>query len=253
MRVDTGRVQRSDLDRPPATDRPKKQRRAYPLKWVIVALVVAGVVVLVLPWIYINVIESPAPSKLHLPTVAGASASVAPGPVSGTWKIGAGSVAGYRVHESLFGQSNTAVGRTSQVTGGMVISGTQVTAAQFSVDMASIKSNTRSRDAQFNGFIMDTSSYPHGSFQLTRPIDLGRVPAVGQTVTVPATGNLTLRGVTRPVTFELNAERLSGAIDVNAEIPITYSLWHIPNPSFAVAQLGRTGTVEVLLHLVRQS
>ncbi len=246
-------MQKSDVDRPPVTERPRRPRKAYPLKWVIVALLALGVVVIGGPWLFFNVVESPTPSKLQLPTVTGASASVVPGPVSGTWKIGAGSVAGYRVHESLFGQSHTAVGRTSKVTGGMVISGTRVTAAQFTVDMASIRSDTRSRDAQFDGFIMDTASYPHGSFQLTRPIDLGQVPAIGRTVSVPATGNLTLRGVTRQVTFELNAERLASTIDVSAEIPITYSLWHIPNPSFAVAQLGRTGTIEVLLHLVPQT
>jgi hypothetical protein len=27
--------------------------------------------------------------------------------------------------------------------------------------------------------------------------------------------------------------------------------WHIPNPSFAVAQVGNGGTLEVLLQLVR--
>ena len=223
------------------------------LKWAIVLLVCAGVVIIGGPWVFFNVIESPTPSRLQLPTVKGASAAVVPGPVSGTWIVGAGSVAGYRVDEQLFGQSHTAVGRTSKVTGGMVISGTEVTAADFTVDMASVRSDTRSRDAQFNGFIMDTTDHPDSSFRLTRAIQLGRVPAVGQTISVPATGDLTLRGVTRPVTFTLNAERLDGSIDVNAVIPITYSRWHIPNPSFAVAKLGGTGTVEVLLHLARKS
>lgn len=245
-------MQRSDLDRPAASPR-RKEPRTYPLKWVIVALVVAGVVVLGGPYIFFNVIEGKTPSKLHLPAANGATATVVPGPVSGTWKVGTGSLAGYRVQEQLFGQSHTAVGRTSKVSGGMVISGTEVTAAEFTVDMASVRSDTRSRDAQFTGFIMDTADHPHGTFRLTSPVQLGQLPAVGRTVSVPATGDLTLRGVTRPVTFTLNAERLAGAIDVNAEIPITYGLWHIPDPSFAVAQLGKTGTVEVLLHLVPQT
>jgi hypothetical protein len=42
-----------------------------------------------------------------------------------------------------------------------------------------------------------------------------------------------------------------GGIDVNAEIPVTFSRWRIPNPSFVVAKVGDGGTVEVLLHLVR--
>lgn len=242
----------SDLDRPPNAARPGKERKAYPLKWVLVGLVVLGLLLIGGPWLFFNVIESPTPSKLQLPALEGAPSSVVPGPVSGTWTVGPGSVAGYRVEEQLFGQSHTAVGRTPRVSGGMVISGTVVTAADFSVDMASVRSDTRSRDAQFNGFIMDTADHPHGAFRLTRPVDLGQVPAVGRTISVPVTGDLTLRGVTREVTFILAAERVSGGIDVNARIPITFSLWHIPNPSFAVAELGRSGTIEVLLHLVPQ-
>lgn len=206
------------------------------------------------PYFFFNVIEGSSPGKLHLPSASGASTSaVVPGPVSGRWKVGTGSIAGYRVKEDLLGQHHTAVGRTSKVTGGIVISGTEVTAADFTVDMASVRSNTRSRDAQFTGFIMDTADHPHGSFRLARPIQLGAVPSVGHRISVPAAGDLTLRGVTRPVTFTLQAERLAGAIDVNAEIPITFSKWHIPNPSFAVAQVGSVGTVEVLLHLVPSS
>lgn len=242
------------MDRPPAPPRTRKAAKTYPLKWVLVGLAVVAALLIGGPYFFFNVIESNTPSRLQLPAATGASAApIAPGPVSGTWKVGPGSLAGYRVHEVLLGQSHTAVGRTSKVTGGLVISGTEITAADFTVDMASVRSDTRSRDAQFNGFIMQTYNYPHGSFRLTSPIQLGSVPAVGQRISVPATGDLNLRGVTRPVTFTLNAERLQGAIDVNAEIPITYSLWHIPNPSFAVAKLGKTGIIEVLLHLVPAS
>jgi polyisoprenoid-binding protein YceI len=154
------------------------------------------------------------------------------------------------VEEVLFGQHHTAVGRTGQVTGSLVISGTVVTAADFTVDLASVKSDQGSRDAQFRGFIMETYAHPNGGFRLTEPIQLGSVPAPGQPVGEQATGDLTLRGVTRQVTFSLPAERSAGGVDVSAAIPITFSLWHIPNPSFAVAQLGSTGTIEVLLHLV---
>ncbi len=247
-------MQTKDLDRSQSETRKRKARRSYPLKWVIIGLVVLALLLIGGPYLFFNVIEGKSPGKLALPAAAGVgSGPVAPGPVSGTWKVGAGSLAGYRVQEVLLGQSHTAVGRTSKVTGGMVISGTEVTAADFTVDMASVRSDTRSRDAQFDGFIMQTYNYPHGTFRLTTPIQLGSIPAVGSKISVPATGQLTLRGVARPVTFTLNAERLQGAIDINAEIPVTFSLWHIPNPSFAVAELGKTGTIEVLLHLVPAS
>jgi polyisoprenoid-binding protein YceI len=230
--------------------RPEPGKRLWPLKWVVVALAAFGVLLIGVPYLFIYGFLSSTPGRLSLPPAQGvASGPLNPGPVSGTWKVSAGSLAGYRVDELLFGQTHTAVGRTSKVTGGVVISGTEVTAADFTVDLASVKSDQGSRDVQFRGFIMDTADHPDGSFRLTSPIQLGSVPAVGQQIAVPAVGDLTLRGVRRQVSFTLKAERLQGAIDLNAEIPIHFALWHIPNPSFAVAHLGSTGVIEVLLHL----
>ena len=233
----------------PGGDRPLK--RTYPLKWVALALAVTAVLLIGGPWLFLAVIDRSTPGQLHLPSVAGAaSRPLQPGPVTGTWTVISGSQAGYRVQEVLFGASHAAVGRTSQVSGGMVISGTQITAADFTVNMSSVKSDQGARDYQFRTFIMDTADYPHSTFRLTEPIGLGAVPAVGQKIDEQATGELSLRGVVRPISFELSAERTSATqIDVNAEIPITFSLWHIPNPSFAVAQVGSTGTLEVLLQL----
>ena len=227
--------------------------RTYPLKWVVVALVATALVLIGGPYLFFAIFEGSTPGRLHLPPAAGVtSGPLQPGPVSGTWQIGAGSIAGYRVNEILFGQTHTAVGRTTHVTGGMVISGTEVTAADFTVELATVHSDQGSRDAQFRGFIMDTADYPHASFRLTSPIQLGSVPDVGHPISVPAVGDLTMRGIRRSITFTLAAERVSSdSIAVNAEIPIKLSEWHIPNPSFAVAQVGSGGTLEVLLQLVR--
>lgn len=216
----------------------------------LVALAATAAVLIGGPYLFIYLFLGSTPGKLALPSAAGVTAGpLVPGPVSGTWTVSPGSVAGYRVDELLFGQTHTAVGRTTKVTGGMAISGTEVTAADFSVDLASVKSDQGARDAQFRGFIMETYDYPHGTFRLTSPIQLGSVPALGQKISRSAVGDLTLRGVTRSVSFTLNAERLNGAIDIQAEIPIRFGLWKIPNPTFAVARLGSTGTIEVLLRM----
>jgi polyisoprenoid-binding protein YceI len=192
-----------------------------------------------------------APGKLTLPPAAGVgSGPIAAGPVSGTWKVTSGSQAGYRVQEILLGLHHTAVGRTSKVTGGMIISGTTVDAADFTVDMAAVTTDAAGRNVQFHDFILKTGTYPTATFRLTRPIQLGTIPGDSQVVSEPATGDFTLRGVTRPVSFTIKAERVTGGIDLNAEIPIHFARWKIPNPSFAVAKVGNTGTIEVLLHLV---
>ncbi len=224
------------------------------VEWLVAAVALLALGVGLGPFVYFHAVEGTPPPRLSLPPAAGTgNAPPAPGPVSGAWTVSAGSQAGYRVEEILFGQSHAAVGRTSNVTGGIAVSGATVTAADFTVDVASVESDQAGRNVVFHDSIMDTERYPHASFHLTKPISLGRVPAPGEIVTEQATGLLTMRGTTRPITFSLHAERFAGAIDVTADIPVTFSRWHVPNPSFAITKVGNTGLIEVLLHLVPAS
>ncbi len=220
--------------------------------WVIGGLAVLAILVIGGTWLYIHVIEGPAPAPLSLKSAAssrasspaasappaGSAASASAGTAStsdvpGTWQVASGSIVGYRVNEVLAGQNNVAVGRTSSITGSMSISGTAVTAASFAAQMATIHSDQSQRDGQFDGRIMDTAVYPTGTLTLTSRIALGSLPADGVIRTYHASGNLMLRGRTRPVTFTLQAERTSAGIEVSGAIPIVFADWDIPNPSFS--------------------
>jgi polyisoprenoid-binding protein YceI len=192
----------------------------------LVILVVGGT------WLYIHVIEGPAPAPLSLKSAADSgSGTAASGTVAGTWRVSSGSIVGYRVNEVLAGQAAVAVGRTSKVTGSLTINGSTVRAASFSVPMDTIKSNESERDVQFNGRIMETSTYPRGTLTLTTPIALDALPAAGVIRTYHATADLTLHGHTRKVTFPLTAERTAAGIDVSGSIPILFADWDISNPS----------------------
>lgn len=160
------------------------------------------------PLVYLHFIAGSAPAPLTLTTPSATSPAAADNSsgqtnvaADGTWTVASGSVVGYRVNEVLFGQSHTAVGRTSSITGSMTLSGTTVTKATFSVDMTTVTSDQSRRDGQFNGRIMDTATYPTATFTLTQPIDLGSIPATGAGKSFKATGQLTLHGVTKTVTF----------------------------------------------------
>jgi polyisoprenoid-binding protein YceI len=208
-------------------------------------------------FIYFHVISGPTPAPLSLkpaprsssPATAGDSSATS---VAGIWKITTGSVVGYRVKEILFGQNHVAVGRTGAITGHLTISGTTVTAAAFTVQMATIKSDASERDAQFRGRIMDTAAYPTGTLTLTKPIALGTLPAAGVVSGYAAAADLTLHGQTRPVTFRLSAERTSGEIEVSGSIPILFANWDIPNPSFTgFVTTQNHGVLEFLLKFAR--
>src|SRR5271165_3557724 len=185
------------------------RRRGRLLWWIVAGVAVVVVLAVAAPFVYIHFIEGPAPAKLTLPkartattpgtgTTAAASSS---GGVDGTWNAGSGSVVGYRVQEVLIGQQSTAVGRTTNVWGSLTISGGQVSSGAFTVNMARVTSDQSERNAQFDGRIMDVSTYPTATFTLTSPIDLATVPADGQVRQYPATGTLKMHGVTRAVSF----------------------------------------------------
>jgi polyisoprenoid-binding protein YceI len=230
------------------------------LRWLIGGVAVVVVAAVAGPFIYIHFIEGSAPAPFRLRPSASASGSATgtastsaeAGSLTGTWAIASGSQAGYRVQEVLFGQQHTAVGRTSDVTGHLTVAGTSVTAAGFTVQMATVHSDASQRDAQFDGRIMDTSAYPAGTFTLTSPISLGGVPAAGAVKSYTAHGNLTLHGTTRPVTFTLTAERTASSIEVTGSIPVSFATWNIPNPSFAgVVTTQNHGLLEFLLRLAK--
>jgi polyisoprenoid-binding protein YceI len=222
------------------------------LKTLVVVLVSAAVLVVGGAYVYIHFIEGDAPAKLTLQsdptsTTTGGTTGTVGSDVSGTWSAGSGSQAGYRVKEVLFGQSNTAVGRTSGVTGELAIDGTTVSRTKITVDMTTVKSDQARRDGQFQGRIMDTGTYPTATFELTKPIELGPLPGAGATVTKQATGTLTLRGTTKQVTVDLTARRSAATIEVQGSIRVLFADWKIPNPSFATITTEDHGELEFLV------
>ena len=235
-----------------SSHRHRRDRRNW-LRW---GLVAAGVVVVLAvggPFVYIHFFAGSAPAPLSLSDppssgAAGSGPSAADTPVAGTWTVVTGSTAGYRVNEVLLGQDNVAVGRTNSVAGHLTIGQTAVTAGTFTVQMSTIRSDKSRRDTQFDGRIMDVATYPTGTFTLTRSISLAPVPATGKVVTYRATGNLTLHGHTRQVTFPLSAQRTATQIRASGSIPVTFADWGIPNPSFAgVVTTENHGLLEFLL------
>jgi polyisoprenoid-binding protein YceI len=219
-------------------------------KWIIGGIVGLAVLVVVGTYVFIHFIEGDAPAALDLRTESSSAASSGPAPeVPGTWKATGESLVGYRVKEVLFGQDAIAVGRTSDVTGTVKIDGTTVSAADFSVDLTTVSSDKSQRDSQFQGRIMETSQFPTATFTLTEPIDLGTVPSPGKVVTYDATGDLTLHGVTKTVSFQLSAKREGSTLKISGSIPVTFADYDVANPSFGPVTTEDHGTMEFLLVL----
>ena len=229
------------------------------LRWLLAGIVVLVILAVAGPFIYNHFINrAPAPLSLSSSAppstpagTAGTTASAgtaATGSLAGTWTPGSGSVVGYRVNEVLLGQSGTAVGRTTSITGHMTIQGNTVTAATFTVPMASVHSNEGERDNNFDGRIMEVATYPTATFALTSPIDLAPLPADGVIKQYTAHGNLTLHGTTHAVTFTLSAKHTGGQIAVSGDIPVVFADYNIENPSYAgLVTTQNHGLLEFLL------
>ena len=236
------------------------------LKWIIVLPVAAVLLVLAGTWTYINVLSGDAPARLTLEgsvvdnipatstsTAAAGATTEVPASFDGTWLATSGSQAGYRVNEVLFGQSTEAVGRTHNVDGAITINGAKVETAAISIDLADVTSDKSQRDNQFRNRIMSVTRFPTATFTLTSPIDLGTLPADGATVSVPATGDLTVHGVKKAVTVNLTAKRSGGAIAVNGTIPVVFADYGIPDPSFGPAQVEDHGVIEFLVNFTKSA
>jgi polyisoprenoid-binding protein YceI len=214
---------------------------------------VALVVVLAVggPFVYTRWIAPEAAAPLSVGT---SQAATPVGELASAYTVGDGSEAGYRVGELLGGQRVDAVGRTPDVTGTVALSGTQVTSGEVTVQLSTVTSDQGRRDGQFTGNIMETATYPTSTFTLTGPLDLGADFANGATATVTATGTLTVKDVTREVSFPLTAVRDGGNLDVSGSIPVTFTDFGIEPPSIGdFVKVDPTGQVEFLLNLTPTS
>ncbi len=190
----------------------------------------------------------------------GSGATPAAG-IEGTWTTdpaasstsGPATFVGYRVREELANVGAAeAVGRTTDVTGSLTIEGTTVTKADFTADLTTLQSDNHNRDRQLSNQALETRTYPQATFTLTAPIDLGSVPAEGQTVEVTASGDLTLHGVTKSVQVPLQARLEGGTIAIAGSLPIAFADFGIATPrAMVVLSVEDKGVLEMLIHLSR--
>jgi polyisoprenoid-binding protein YceI len=245
-----------------------KDQLRKPRTWFIAIPVVILLAVTVGPFVYINFIKEDAPDRFDFDDIAtattvagsddpsattdGTTTGAADGAIEGSWDVAAGSEAGYRATEVLFGQSTEGAGRTEDVTGSLEIEGTSATAATFEVDLTTLTSDEDRRDGQVQTRILETSQFPTATFELTDPIDFG-APADLEEVTIQANGDLTVHGVTQSVAVDLVARRNGDAIEVTGTIPVTWADYDIDDPSGGPAQVEDTGEIEFALSFAKSA
>ena len=175
----------------------------------------------------------------------------------GSWSIAPGSVVGYRVRERLASLSadSDAVGRTGSIAGSATISGNgsalTVSAASFTVDMTTLRSDRSMRDNRLRNDGIQTDQFPTATFELTEPVSLP-ASALSGPFDVTLQGDLTLHGVTKSVEIPAEAQLNGAVIQVLGSLEFPFSDFQISAPNIGgFVAVEDHGTLEFLVNLAK--
>ena len=169
---------------------------------------------------------------------------------SGTWTIGPGSYAGYRLDEVLNGADVTVTGRTEDVSGSLTVKDNALTAADLTLNVATIATDSDRRDSYFRTSAIDTSQYPEATFTLSKPVELAGA-ADGGTQTFSITGDLTINGQTKSITADVQSAFSEGAAQLVGQIPVTWADFGVEAPNLGFVSVEDSGFIEFSLDVTQ--
>lgn len=128
------------------------------------------------------------------------------------------------------------IGSTQEVSGQMQLDladpASSVAGSQFVVNVQSLTSNQSRRDNRIREANLESNRYPLAEFTIT---SLENVPASyteGEAVTFQTNGDLTIRDITLPTTFDVTATLEGDTITGNATTQLTMTDFGFEPPSF---------------------
>jgi len=169
-----------------------------------------------------------------------------------------GNTARYRLRERLVGHDlpNDAIGETKALTGAIEFDskGNVIPqSSRFVVDAASFVSDKDRRDGFVRGRLLDAQQYPSIILVPTgvRGVSLP-LPGSG-TAAIEMTGDLTVRGVTRPTLWKGSAKFQDGRVTGSAATSFTFNDIQMEQPRVPVLlSVADTIRLEIDFDLIRQ-
>jgi polyisoprenoid-binding protein YceI len=182
-------------------------------------------------------VETPAPEPTIAPTETPAAAQPAPA-AARTFKLEAGrTIARFTLNEKLMGNPVTVVGETSGVEGEITVDAAAPSQSKIGVlkiDARSLKTDSGRRDGAMGRFILESvrDEYQFITFTPTAIEGMPATVEMGKPLAFKVTGDLKIRDVVAPVTFEvavtMNSENeLSGT----AKAQVLRSTFNLQIPS----------------------
>jgi polyisoprenoid-binding protein YceI len=176
---------------------------------------------------------APTATSTTAPTAAATSTPAATAAASAkTWTVGSASKAVVSVREQLVGVSlpNDAVLTATGGAGAFTLNadGTFSPDSKITFDLTTLSSDSRDRDNFIKNDTLQTRQFPTATLVPTKASGL-TLPASGE-FSFKLTGNLTIRGTTKEVTFDVVATRTEGDLKATATL----------NPSLKFGDFGMT-------------
>jgi len=126
------------------------------------------------------------------------------------------SEASYAVGETFLGQNRdvTAIGRTSAITGAIVIKDGVIQPSVVEVDLSTLKSDQERRDKRVQE-TLDVANHPKATFSITGA-EGNPVLKPGEETDVKLQGTMRIKGVDRPLTFDARVKLDGDQLWLNA-------------------------------------
>lgn len=178
--------------------------------------------------------------------------------LDGRWEVVQGSAhnfsaVGFTIDEVLPAERTTTSGSTGGVSGSVLIEGSTLRSGDITVEMASLTTDKIVRDQNMKTKLFEVEKFPQSHFVLTEPVDLAGIPDDGTVGTATLTGELTIKGVSNPVSADFDVLRSGSQIIVAGDIPINRLDYDIITPEFIAATISEEGTVNIRLSLEKAS
>lgn len=146
-----------------------------------------------------------------------------------------GSQASFTLEEDLRGARTTVVGVTDQVAGQIAVNLDDLAATQvgvITINARTLLTDNNFRNNAIRNRILNTDQYEFITFTPTQIIGLPASAAAGQEVSFQIVGDLTIRDVTNPVTFDVTATAVSPTqLAGTATATITRAAYNLVIPS----------------------
>jgi polyisoprenoid-binding protein YceI len=167
--------------------------------------------------------------------------------------------ASYHAHEQLVGRDlpSEAVGTSSSVSGTLLLNpdgSLDPAQSQVSVDLSKLTSDQSRRDNFIKTSTLQTSRFPMATFTARQVQGLQTpLPTTGQT-TFQLLGDLTVHGVTRPVTWQVSAQFDPSSVSGDATTDVNISDFGMTPPKAGpVLSIQDALTLELAFTAARQA